>query len=109
MFNAAFNLGRKADKHENPSDEFHPVLGFDGEASDTLDSFIRQMRGYGVTLTLENGDEVEAVLSRPVYNEDDDRLEIEFFLVTDGEDYPAIEFVDQKDLQTAFVRRIQVA
>ncbi len=86
----------------------HPVIGFDGEAYDTLDGILRGMRGYGVTLTLEDGSQVEAVLSRPVYDEEEDRLKIEFFRVTDGV-YPTIESVMPDRLERAFASRIQVA
>lgn len=90
------------------SDDFHPVIGFDGEAYDTLDGFVRKMRGFGVTLVLEDGSHVDAVLSRPVFDEESERLLIEFYRVTDGV-YPTIESVLQKNLETAFVKRIQVA
>jgi hypothetical protein len=92
----------------NASDEFHPVIGFDGDAYDTLDSIIRGFRGYGVTLTMEDGAEVEAVLAGPSYDEETDRLFVEFFRVTDG-NYPTIDSVPVDDLERAFVRRIQVA
>lgn len=94
-------------RRQHPSDTYHPVLGFDGDAHDTLDGVIRSFRGYGVTLTLEDGSEVEAVLSQPIYDEDSDRLLIEFLRVTDGE-YEVIDCVEQKKLERAFVSRIQV-
>ena len=90
------------------SDRYHPVIGFDGEAYDTLDGVIRNMRGYGVTLMLEDDTHVDAVLSRPVYDEEQDRLLIEFFRVKDGV-FPTIESVPFENLERAFVRRIQVA
>ena len=92
----------------HPSDEYHPVIGFDGEAHDTLDQIIRGMYGYGVTLTLEDGTNAEAVLGKPGYDEDADRMVVQFFRVTDGV-FPVIDSISEDRLDTAFVRRIQVS
>lgn len=89
------------------SDVYHPVLGFNGDAYETIDHIIKTMRGYGVTLTLENGSKVEAVLARPIYDEDSGRLLVEFYRVTDGH-YPVLDSVPADQLERAFVARIQV-
>lgn len=91
----------------NPSDEFHPTLGFDGEAHDTLDMIIRNMYGYGVTLTLQDGTEVEGVLGKPSYNDEEDRLEIDFYEVEPGGDYPVAETITE--WKRVFASRIQVS
>lgn len=89
-------------------EQFFPVIGFDGEAYDTLYAVVGRMRGYGVTLTLEDGEEVEAVLSRLVYDDETARALVEFFRVTD-DDYPEIGDIPVELLERAFATRIQVA
>ena len=90
------------------SDNYNPVIGFDGEAHDTLIRLSQMIRGFGVTLVLEDGSEVEAVFSEVVYDEESDRNLVEFLRAENGE-YPALGHSSNPPLERAFVRRIQVA
>lgn len=91
------------------SDRYHPVIGFDAEAYDSIDGLLRNYRGYGVTLTLEDDSQVEAVLAGPYYDEKADRLLVEFYRVTDWGKSPTIESVPPESLERVFAKRIQVA
>lgn len=90
-----------------PSDDFHPSIGFDGEAHDSLMSMIDQMRGYGATLYLDDGTEVEAVLMGSTYDAGTERL-LTCFYRADG-DWPSADDVPADRIEQAFAKRIQVS
>lgn len=88
-----------------PSDAYHPVIGFNGESFDTLERVIDALRGYSAELTLENGDVIDAVILQSLYDEENNRVVIEFYRVRNGF-VPTSIPLDQ--LERAFVRRIQI-
>lgn len=66
----------KADVHEEiassairPKDDF--AIAFAGEAYETFQNLIRELEGYGVTVTTESGEIIEAVLIGPDVDAED--------------------------------------
>jgi hypothetical protein len=85
------------------------VLGFDGAAGDSLERFVNAMEGYGVTLTLEDGSEVDAVLLGLDYDEASERQLTRFYRASDSNDFPAVNEIDPARIERAFATRIQVS
>ncbi len=87
------------------------AIGFQPEAYDTYAGIVSTFDGYGVTLTLKGGEQVEAVLAGVAeYDEDEDVYYTPFFRVTDG-DFPTIESVRAKRpeaIERAVVTRIEI-
>jgi hypothetical protein len=91
------------------SDEYHPVLSFEGDASDSLENFVNAMKGYGVTLTLEDDSEVEAVLLGLVYDDESQRQLTRFYRTTDSNDFPSVDEIDPAKIERVFAKRIHIA
>jgi hypothetical protein len=94
---------------QTPAQDVLPVLAFEPEAHDTWIDIVDRFRGYGVTLTLADGEEVEAVLVGQIWDEECADYRIIFHRVIDGE-YPAVEDIGPEAKESRVgVRQIRIS
>ena len=92
-----------------PSEDALPVLAFSPEAHDSWLDAVNRFHGYGVTITLASGEEVEAVYITQDWDEAAGDYRVSFYRVVDG-DYPEPEKIPTDKVETAVgVRRIHVS
>jgi hypothetical protein len=83
------------------------LIGFDGEAREAYQDAVDRLEGYGVTLTLLSGVEVEATLVGADMTADD-AATILYVEAIDG-DYVSLQEIKKGQVQRAVVTKIQVA
>jgi hypothetical protein len=83
------------------------LIGFDGEAHEDYQDAVDRLEGYGVTLTLLSGVEVEATLVGADMTADD-AATILYVEAIDG-DYVSLQEIKKGQVQRAVVTKIQVA